>query len=117
MWMLEGCRQWLEKGLDPPACVLAATDDYVTSADAVMRWIDERCLLGPVESMTKAQAFASWKHWAERAGEHIGSAQWLRDRLIRLPKVDEARIGKERTRTYLGIGLRYVEADEADRAK
>lgn len=105
-WMLAGCRQWLERGLDPPARVLAATTDYLASADAVARWLEERCVFGPNESMTKTRAFESWKAWAEAANEFVGTKGRLLERLARLPDVDEARLGKAGARSFLGIGLR-----------
>jgi putative DNA primase/helicase len=105
-WMIEGCRLWLERGLAPPARVLAATDSYLASADAFARWLEERCVFGTDQSMTKAAAYADWKTWAEAAGEFIGNARRLGDRLSVVPGVDEARIGKGRDKAWLGIGLR-----------
>lgn len=105
-WMLAGCRAWLERGLDPPERVLAATEDYLASADAIARWLEERCVFGPNEFMTKARAFASWKAWAEAAGEFVGNQRRLCGRLAGLPGVDEGRLGKARDWALLGVGLR-----------
>jgi putative DNA primase/helicase len=105
-WMIEGCRLWLEHGLAPPARVLAATDDYLASADAVARWLDERCVFDPNKYMTKAEAFASWKKWAESAGEFVGTQRRLCERLLTLQEVDEGRVGHDRDRALLGVGLR-----------
>jgi putative DNA primase/helicase len=110
-WMLKGCRLWLECGLDPPARVLAATDDYLASADAIARWLEERCVFGPNESMTKAKAFESWKAWAEAAGEFVGNARRLCERIAGLPRIDEGRLGKGRNKAFLGVGLRPEGAD------
>jgi len=110
-WMLKGCRLWLERGLDPPARVLAATDDYLASADAIARWLAERCVFGPNESMTKAKAFESWKAWAEAAGEFVGNARRLCERIAGLPRIDEGRLGKGRNKAFLGVGLRPEGAD------
>jgi putative DNA primase/helicase len=105
-WMIEGCRLWLERGLDPPTRVLAATDEYLASADAIARWVEERCVFGPNEFMTKAKAFESWKAWAEAAGEFVGTQRRLCERISGLPGVDEGRVGKARDKAFLGIGLR-----------
>jgi putative DNA primase/helicase len=104
-WMLEGCRQWGERGLDPPARVLAATDAYLESSDAIARWVEECCVFGPNERMTKANAFASWKAWAEAAAEFVGAQRRLCERLSAFPGVDEARLGKARNHSLIGIGL------------
>jgi P4 family phage/plasmid primase-like protien len=105
-WMLAGCRAWLDRGLEAPARVQAATTDYLWSADAISRWLEERCTFGPNESMTKAQAFESWKEWAGANGEYVGSARRLGERIAAMPKVDEARIGKNRDKAFLHVGLR-----------
>jgi putative DNA primase/helicase len=104
-WMIDGCLEWQAKGLRPPKRVQGATDDYFESGDAVARWVDERCITGPNETMSKAAAFASWRTWAEAAGEFVGSERRLNERLARFPRVDEARLGKDRVRTWIGIGL------------
>jgi putative DNA primase/helicase len=105
-WMLAGCRAWLDRGLDPPERVLVATEDYLASADAFARWVDECCVFDPNASVTKGRAFESWKAWAEAAGEFVGTARRLYERIARLPGVDETRLGKDRDRTFIGVGLR-----------
>ena len=104
-WMLAGCRAWLERGLDPPERVLAATEEYLASVDAIARWVEESCVFGPNESMTKGSAFESWKAWAEAAGEFVGNARRLCERIARLPGIDETRLGKDRDKAFLGVGL------------
>jgi len=105
-WMIEGCLAWQTGGLRPPARVLAATEDYFTASDSIGRWIEERCEIRPDATMAKGAAFAHWKSWAEAGGEHVGTERRLAERLERPPGVDEARTGKARTRTWVGIGLR-----------
>jgi putative DNA primase/helicase len=105
-WMIEGARLWLERGLDPPKRVLAATEEYLASADAVTRWIEERCVRGPIESVTKAKAFESWRTWAEAAGEFPGKRKWLIERICTSPGINEGKIGKNSDqRGLIGIGL------------
>jgi putative DNA primase/helicase len=110
-WMLDGCLAWQAEGLRPPARVLAATEEYLETADAIGRWVDECCVPGPSQTMGKAMAFASWKAWAEAAGEFVGSERRLSERLARLPGLDEVRLGKGRTRAWLGLGLRREGAE------
>jgi putative DNA primase/helicase len=102
-WMIEGCLAWQRDGLAPPDAVRAATDRYLDGADAFKRWLDECCRLDPNEKAPKAAAFGSWRRWADAAGEYIGTARRLADRLAGLPGVDEARDG--RTRYWIGVGL------------
>jgi len=70
-WMIDGCAEWQERGLSPPESVSAATDEYLDAEDALSAWIDDRC-----ERRGECMAsdlFASWKDWADKAGEFAGS--------------------------------------------
>jgi putative DNA primase/helicase len=72
-WMIDGCLSWIERGLDAPERVRAATDDYLEAEDAVSIWLDE-CTRADAQAWEAGGTlFASWKRWAERAGEYIGS--------------------------------------------
>lgn len=107
-WMVEGALEWQASGLRPPARVLAATADYFESADAFGRWLEECAVVRPAATWSRAAAFASWKSWAEAAGEFVGTARRLAERLSALPGIDEARVGvgKDSVRTWIGIGPR-----------
>lgn len=74
-WMIKGCAEWQRVGLQPPPAVTGATEDYFESEDAVGAWIEDRCdrRLDSWE-LTKT-LYASWKDWAETAGERIGTCK------------------------------------------
>jgi putative DNA primase/helicase len=104
-WMIEGCRAWAERGLDPPSAVIEATDAYLEEEDAITRWLEEKCAVDPIYFATVAELFASWKGWSEAAGEYAGSqkrfSQALEDRGFR-----RHRKGADGDRGFLGIALR-----------
>src|SRR5262249_12576653 len=106
-----GSLQWQAEGLRPPSRVQVATQDYFETADAFRRWVEECLELRPNAKMTRAAAFASWKSWAESAGEYVGSTRRLVERLEQVHGVNQARLpGGNRERIWLGIGLRGGEA-------
>jgi putative DNA primase/helicase len=72
-WAIEGCLQWQQLGLAPPAAVCNATDEYLAAEDAIAQWTDECCALDKTYSERTADLFASWKAWAEKAGEVVGT--------------------------------------------
>lgn len=72
-WMIDGCTEWQRIGLAPPEAVRKATHAYLEAEDALTAWIDECCTRDPSAWTTSTALFASWKPWAERAGEHPGS--------------------------------------------
>jgi putative DNA primase/helicase len=77
-WFVEGAVIYYAEGLKVPAEVSAATDSYMREQDVRGRWIAE-CI-----DTTDAQAktyvrdlFDSWKYWAEREHEYIGTPNAL----------------------------------------
>ena len=72
-WAIAGCVEWQARGLEPPSCVLSATQDYFESEDSLGRWINEMCVSSPHLCAGSAELFGAWKEWAERAEEYVGS--------------------------------------------
>lgn len=74
-WMIEGCLEWQQVGLNPPESVLLATDEYFDDEDAMGRWISEECVVDETERVLTLDAYGSWRDWCARMGEHPGSAK------------------------------------------
>jgi P4 family phage/plasmid primase-like protien len=71
-WMLRGCAEWQEKGLQPPDVVLAQTQEYFEEEDIIGRWMEDRLNEVP-EAVTSAQAlFDSFREWCGEVGERPG---------------------------------------------
>ena len=108
-WMVEGCLDWQGEGLAQPEAVRNATDVYIEAEDVQGQWIDEACNVKTGFYATVADLFASWKRWAERGGEYVGSrkhlSQALQDRGF-VPKR-----GAGGTRGFDGIGVKVSTPD------
>jgi putative DNA primase/helicase len=57
----------------PPPAVIDATDSYLVSEDAFEAWIADCCERGKTAWESSATLFASWKVWAERNSEYVGT--------------------------------------------
>jgi putative DNA primase/helicase len=105
-WMVQGCLDWQRRGLAPPKAVQDATAAYLEAEDASVAWIDECCERDPEAWESSMDLFASFKAWAERAGEYGGSrkrfAQVLEGHGLVLHRHKLAR-------GYRGLKLRGVE--------
>ncbi|WP_417251054.1 phage/plasmid primase, P4 family [Castellaniella sp.] len=107
-WAVQGCLDWQRDGLNPPAIVVNATDEYFEAEDAMGRWIDERCIQdGSTKSLT-AELFSDWKRWADEAGEFVGSQRRFSDQLI-TRGVNKWR-NPSGIRGFQGIGLKFPPA-------
>jgi putative DNA primase/helicase len=83
-WFIEGCLAWQRGGLQPPAAVTVATEQYLESQDVIGDWLEDCCDVGRGYWANSTVLFLSWKEWAEPRGEWIGTtnmfAQKLEDR-------------------------------------
>jgi len=60
-WAAEGCRQWQEIGLAPPAAVIATTLAYLADEDSLEGWIVECCeRSGQVTLKAAHRSYSSW---------------------------------------------------------
>ena len=103
-WAIRGAVEWASHGLQPPPIVRAATDEYLAAEDGLAIWLDERCDEERNAQETTADLFASWKRWAEQAGEYIGSKKRFTQNLASRG-FEAARLGGG-VRCFRGISLR-----------
>lgn len=108
-WAVRGCAEWQRTGLKPPACVLAATEEYFESQDAIKRWIEEECVQSERATVATDEAFCSWKAWAEKQGEYVGSMKKFAEELF---KRGLQRWSSGRKRGIRGLALRGKETQE-----
>jgi putative DNA primase/helicase len=85
-WMIDGCLDWQTSGLEKPASVLAATEEYFSDQDLFAHWLAEECDCKPGNadlSESSSRLFKSWKEYAQAAGNSPGSQQSFKDQMIR----------------------------------
>jgi putative DNA primase/helicase len=64
-WAVQGCLNWQQGGLDPPASVLLATADYRAESDDLGTWLSERCVIGDRFSARFADLYRDYAQWCE----------------------------------------------------
>ena len=103
-WAIEGCLEWQQKGLAPPAAVIEATAEYLNAEDATAGWLKECCIVhGPLHTGSSI-LFASWKAWAQAAGEYAGSQKGFSQKLI-AAGFDAQKLPNNNA-GFLGLGLK-----------
>ena len=108
-WAIAGCLAWQREGLNPPECVLAASANYLERQDALSAWIEECCERSPKVWESRADLFASWKTWADRAGEFVLPRRRFLDAL------ETRGFEPQRRSTGRGFyGLRIAQPDNSD---
>lgn len=108
-WALDGCLEWQQIGLKPPACVMSATEEYLESEDALGRWISEECIAHLNTRTPTDELYQSWKTWSEKWGEYTGSLRKFSDDLY---KRGFKRTRSSRQRFIQGIALAGTQVQE-----
>jgi len=107
-WMVRGCLEWQQIGLDPPAIVKAAVEEYQRDEDSVGDFIEECCITGPDYAVTAAALYDRFEEWwkenvSNRIPKKKRFGQWIGKRFERV---------KSGGIRYHGIGL--LESDTGD---
>jgi len=67
-WLVRGCRSWQQQGLQTPAEVVEATDEYRADSDSLGRFVEE-CLVFLAEAWTSSNSLAeSLDRWCKDNG-------------------------------------------------
>ena len=107
-WMIDGCLAWQERGLAPPEAVTKATDAYFAGEDGYANWIADCCDAIPGFVTPSTVLFASWKAWAEKAGQIVSNSSQFREEMERLGVIHKhGRTGNY----YRGLAIRQDPPD------
>jgi putative DNA primase/helicase len=72
-WCVRGCLAWQERGLDPPAEVVAATAGYRAEQDVIGQFLAAHCDRGPGLKVRAGELYRQYREWAEAGNEYVAS--------------------------------------------
>jgi len=101
-WAVEGCRQWMKRGLGRAATIDRATRGYRQESDQLGRFLRERCIQNPKLTVPAKALHDAYVGWCAQRGERALQATSFAQR------VAERGMSKKRGRrgvTYQGLGL------------
>src|SRR5829696_7339223 len=68
-WMVEGCLEWQEHGLEEPKTVTDATKQYREEMDTLASFLDEVCVIGPHHKVLAEGLYQRYAMWCDKSGE------------------------------------------------
>lgn len=68
-WALQGCREWQRTGLQPPAIILEAVQQYRQESDTLGRFIAECCEESKLAQVKSSVFFERYQQFAQASGE------------------------------------------------
>lgn len=109
-WAVRGCVDYLAVGLNPPAPVLAAVEEYRETSDLIRAFVEERCVLDPQESTRASEVYRGYAEWAKANGYRAISNVRLGRELVRFGV--ERRPGHGNVKLDFGIRLRLPDGGD-----
>ncbi len=85
-WLMEGCKDYLEHGLNPPKCVLDATKAYRDAYDRIGTFIRECCELGEGKKVLRSNLSAAYERWCRKPENRftpLGSHKFYNEMVLR----------------------------------
>jgi putative DNA primase/helicase len=102
-WLLEGTARWLREGLQAPAAVMNATDEYRDEMDVIGNFLKECTIQQPGISIRVREFFKAYQEWCVENNEHAMSERFLS---LRLQEMGYERKRTAEARYWSGVGLR-----------
>jgi putative DNA primase/helicase len=68
-WLVQGCLEWQRQGLNPPASVLAATQNYRDAENTIKTFLADCCIEGPTHTVRAGALYQAYRTWTESNGE------------------------------------------------
>lgn len=106
-WLVEGCRAWRRKGLEPPKAVTAATEQYRVESDSLAAFLVCRTVVDKNAHVRAGKLYDAYKVWCRQRGEEAITQKKV-GRQIRLRFRAEER---SHIVSYHGLRLRKVRTD------
>jgi putative DNA primase/helicase len=111
-WMIQGAVEWHKQGLNPPAAVVEATDEYFQSEDSIGAWKEEKTSPNQYSFETTTDLFQSWTAYAKAAGEDPGRMKQFRTRLQAMPGLTPDRTKQAKGFRGILIKPEYATAED-----
>lgn len=108
-WAVQGCLEWQESGLQPPAIITDAVREYREESDVLGKFIAERCEINRLAEVKSGAFFSAYQAYCERAAE-----RWMPHKDL---PAEMRRRGFEHRRTKAGgmyLGVSLATANEPD---
>ncbi len=102
-WAIDGCLEWQQEGLGVPQEIAEATAHYRAEMDAVARFIEEECKVGPGHQITSAALYAAYSEWCTSSGERPLSKKQFGQQLAEHGKLRSEKKGG--IMQWVGIGI------------
>ena len=101
-WLLEGADYWKREGLQVPAAISNATDEYRGEMDVIGNFFKERCLVKEGATIRIRELYKAYSDWCCDNNEHAVSERFFS---LRLKEMGFEQCRTSEARFWSGLGL------------
>ena len=102
-WLLEGAARWKREGLQAPAIILNATDEYRGEMDVIGNFLKERTVQGKEYTIRIRELYKAYSDWCDDNKEHAVSERFF---TMRLKEMNYEQCRTSEARFWSGLALR-----------
>lgn len=62
-WLVDGCKEYIQNGLNPPECVIESTNNYRRLHDRIGNFIEEKCIIGDDKKIIRGNLYSAYSQW------------------------------------------------------
>jgi len=105
-WLVRGCLEWQQAGLNPPTAVIESTEKYREDEDLTGQFCDERLTIGEGHEVPAGELYRAYSLWCDGYGYNAMSARAFGQRMTRrFGEVNLKWVNGKTQRMYEGVGL------------
>jgi putative DNA primase/helicase len=101
-WAIDGCRDWLQDGLQIPDLVKVATAGYKAEMDTVGTFIEDACVLSSKVETSSGELYKAFCAWCESSGERPITQMSFS---LRLEEKGFEKVKTKSCKLFKGIGI------------
>lgn len=109
-WLVRGCIDWQQNGLQVPPEVTTDIAEYRNEMDVLAEFIEEKCLVHPNNFATASDLYDAYTEWAEESG--LKDKEILKQRTFGMCLSERGFLrdkGAKGVRLWRGVGLRVAQ--------
>ncbi len=110
-WAIDGAREWLARGLKPPASIITSSQEYFDEQDLTQQWIEQTFDRDPEGWVNSTDIWRVWQSWAYSLGIDPGNITALINKLKRKGFIRKRR-GTNGSRGVVGLKLKVTDTPD-----
>ncbi len=116
-WAVEGCYEYMRRGLRAPRIVMVATEQYREDMDIIGEFINDKCVLGAKHQILSSVLYSIFSGWLLNSGEPEMKQKRFTQQLQITKGVTTSREAGTGRKLLNGINLRRSAEAELDNAE